>query len=963
MIRAGRAPRLVGRGREVAELEAELKQASTGSARAVMLVAEPGVGKSRLAAELLVRNKRWVTVLSATAYPLGATTSFGLWAEALERHFATLDADSVRALCGGVLYDLAGLLRSVAALCDGPPEREPPRLRLLAALTAVLRNLCRSAPVLIVLDDLHLADASSWDALGYLVRNLGDSRLLVIGTARVPDLGANALASDTVLRLEQDGVLRRMPLAPLGRDQVGELAAATLGERVPPNALVSWLYDRSLGNPLFALGLLRSLIDEGADLSQPQLRRLPEELRERVTIRTAALDEESRGLLEMLATVGRRIDLRDLQHLTGKPLDELGRLLDAVMQQRLVIEDERERALSYEIAHPLIQETIYQGIGRARRRRIHGAVARALLAAGSVAAAASHFASSAEPGDGEAITTVLHALRQAEQRESHREAMALLEALLALIPNGDRRWLDVLDVMSVEAEWIVDHKGDSAALVGVEAMRQIQPLVDGSGDLIRRGVVQLRLATFLSFGSGDPAAAERAAREALALFERAADRPRVRVATNELGWVLGNRGDLDAQEELARAALAAAEDAGDKVVAAQALSSLAWTRLSRGRFADAETALRRSAALARGEGRLYRLTWSLSFLGLSLALEGRDEESSALLREARLGDPAYADTTLLEIESWCSWLGGRFASAVEACHESAARNAGAHANRRSWGRPPAIVSLLELGRIEEAGQFLTEATRSDQWSITQALLTWVRGRLADARGDEQRAVVELSNAMAALLEHDLLPYAAFPAVDLAEIAARRHDAATASGAAAALASIATRIDRAPVRGCAALAAAYAAMAAGEHGDASLTAAGAAELLARAGYAGLQARALELAGMAGVDTDRAAAVGALSAAAALHESGGAVVRRERTLDALSMLGQPGRRAAAFAGRDGLTSRERDVARLAASGATARQIAETLHIGERTVETHLGNVYAKLGVQSKLELARRAAEVPL
>lgn len=107
-----------------------------------------------------------------------------------------------------------------------------------------------------------------------------------------------------------------------------------------------------------------------------------------------------------------------------------------------------------------MQETIYQEIGGARRRAIHRLVARAMVGLGQRAAAASHYARCASVGEAEAIDALIDALRQAEERESHREAMTILDGLLELLPSGDERWLRVLDAMSWDAEWVVDHQAD-----------------------------------------------------------------------------------------------------------------------------------------------------------------------------------------------------------------------------------------------------------------------------------------------------------------------------------------------------------------------------------------------------------------------------------------------------------------------------------------------------------------------
>src|SRR5438045_9764202 len=101
MATAATRLRLVGRGRELAQLEAELRRAIAGELRCVLLLADPGVGKTRLAAELLNRHQRTAIGLSARAYPLGATASFGLRMQAFARHLSRLRPAQIRALGAG----------------------------------------------------------------------------------------------------------------------------------------------------------------------------------------------------------------------------------------------------------------------------------------------------------------------------------------------------------------------------------------------------------------------------------------------------------------------------------------------------------------------------------------------------------------------------------------------------------------------------------------------------------------------------------------------------------------------------------------------------------------------------------------------------------------------------------------------------------------------------------------------
>ena len=226
--------RIVGRARETAALEAQWQRAAEGEFRFLLFIGEPGVGKTRLAAEALESRRRTSIALSARAHPLGVTASFGLWAEALERHLRALPLEEVARLSGGLLDDLASLLRSVAAVRGVVPDREPPRPRLLEGLAVLLSNLAAQAPVVVVLDDLHLADASSWDALHYLAGSLPAERILVVGTARPAELNDQQVASRVLLDLEQGGTLERLEVGPLGDEAVRELAEEVVGGRWVP---------------------------------------------------------------------------------------------------------------------------------------------------------------------------------------------------------------------------------------------------------------------------------------------------------------------------------------------------------------------------------------------------------------------------------------------------------------------------------------------------------------------------------------------------------------------------------------------------------------------------------------------------------------------------------------------------------------------------------------------------------
>jgi len=956
----------MGRSTEIAELERERRRVAAGEFRCILLLADAGIGKTRLAHEFLARQRGRATGLSARAYPLSETAAFGVWSEALEGHLHLLGAAEVSELCGGFLDDLAGLIRSVAAARGSASEREPPRLRVLEGLAFLLAKLASHNPVVVFLDDAHVADASSWEGIDYFARNLRDERLLVLAAARPGELAENETATRIHLALEQEGLLRRLPLKPLDLEALGGLAEAVL-EALPPRALVDWLADHSRGNPLFALGLLQALIDEAADLTAPALRSIPEELAERVGRRMKTLEEAELATLEALAAVQARVDLPDLVTFSGLPVERLAAVLEQLARLRLVREDERGRQLSYEVAHPLIQQSIYERIGGARRRGLHRRIARVLLAAGRLAEAAPHFVRSAAVGDEEAIDALRDAVHQAESRGTYREALTILEALVELIPEGDERWLDILGALSWKAEWVIDHRADTYALLGIKAMTTIDALLDASWDPAPRATVKFRLAHFLGWGSGELDEAERACAQARSLFEQAGDRGSTLLAENELAWLRGLRGDYAAMEAGGERVGTAAEAVGDPIAAIQGFHTMGHAAWIRGRFAEGEAGLRKSNAIAHNEGKVYRVTVGLISLASCLATQGRVAEALLLLEEAKTGNPGWRDSILPEWESIVHWFAGDFPTALARAEEAEARTVGELSKRRAIGVVFAALAAAEAAQTAQARRHLSRARRAlgdRDWQFFVDACGHAEGILAWQQGSPSAALADLRGRPARILDTGAQPFAALVFLDLAEVAAEMGDVATAVGAAGQLEEIAERIDLDPYCALAAMGSACAALAAESSERAGESARRSVDLLSGSDWRAFRARALHLLGRSLLRTDPAASVEALEEAAGTFEACGAVWRRDRARETLRLLGARGRKAAA-AGRGSttLTRREREVALLAAEGHAAREIAERLFISVRTVETHLANVYPKLGVRSKLELVRRASEFAL
>ena len=965
-----RGPRLVGRDDELAVLQAELASASAGEFRCVLILGDAGMGKTRLAGELLDSTGDDVLALSARAYPFGQTASFGLWSEALERHLRGLAVHDVVELCGGFLDDLAGLLRSVAAARGAAPEGEAPLLRLMDGLAALVANLASAGPVVLTFDDVHLADPSSWEALQYLAYNLGDSRVLVVASARPAELAEHASAGPVVHGLEQDGRLRRLMLRPVERAALAELCQGII-EVPPPEPLVQWVADRSGGNPLFALGLVRALMDEGGDLSAPRLRRLPEGLTERVASRLADLDAEAAEALEGFAVLARPLRLDELALVGGRSLDQTAGVVHRLIRTRLVSTSESEPDAGYELAHPLLQEVVYDRIGLTRRRALHRLAARSLLPSGRVAEAASHFVRGADVGDAEAIDALRDALRQAEERQAYPEALDMLTALVDLLPADDERWAEIIEAFPPGAVWATDHRvdlGATHAARGLRAMQFLESVLDRSPDLGRRGAVKHRLGIFYSWGIGDPKEALRLLGEARELFEAAGDGRSAAMTSGTIAYLHALAVDWTGMAAEAERAARAAETLGEPMLAVGALTALFRTAGLAARFDESESLGERLSALARSEGDTDQLSWVLSMMANFRTCEGRVREIAPLLGEVKSLSQALPHGVLVVLEPLIHWMAGDVPRAWNYAERFRSLYPHSSSPRRGIGAVFSALVALETDRLGEAEDFLGLARRSfgtRGFSMVTLSVDHVAALLAHRAGRSAEALNQLSETARRLLSDRLVVLAALTLLDQAELASyRAPDPEAAREAARQLDQLAEEVDRDLYRGYAAFGRACAELAAGAPQAARRPAEEAISIFSELGYRLFEGRAVVLLGRVLTHADRPAAVRALERAAATFEACGAAWRRDQTRALLRTLGGQGRRRAAVGtGPGALTRREREVAQLAAKGQTARQIADALFVGERTVEAHLASVYSKLGITSKVDLARRADELGL
>jgi len=962
---------LVGRGEQLAELLAALEAARHGRMATIFLNGDAGIGKTRLVQELVAR-----------AEGAGATVLFGAATDIAESPPFWPVVSAVRALLRSPRGEDAR--RALAPWSDQLDEllvlraaAEPlARVQTLELLHRVVSRLAAEAVVVLVVEDVQWADRSTLDLLAYLVANLADERLLLVGTHRSePGAPAPTPARTVIRELARHRQVRSVELPPLDRDAVAELVAALAPGR--PD-LVELVWKRSAGNAFIAEETLRAALD-----GDPAA--LPDTLRELVLTRLARLSAPALRAVRAVALADGPLPHRLLEAvLGGEPwlLDALREGVDA----GVVVVD--AAADGYQLRHGLLTDVVVGELLPGERMDLHRRYATALEQAWArelpgVDARVAHHWHGAGDRDRAAAAAVA-AAEAADRVRGYAEA--------------HRHWLRAarlageVDAPPVPREACLERAAEAAHLAGdadqavallAERLDLLEPADDPGAPDLEAALLHARTGQYLVAAGRGAEAAGAFGRATAALPADGAERERAEVLGGHAS-ALWTAGDYAAAHETAGRALELARRLGLAVQEARALATLGFGLAYLQDPEAGEAALRESIEVAERAGEpleIVRAHRSLAELlsgplneldrGIAIARAGAARAHElGLARSAGAGMLAVAANGLFRI--------GRWDEADDTIAEA-------------WELAPAGAEALELrlararlhtgrGRFDAAEDDLeavdaqSAATVGPRYRLP--LLTLWAG-LAMWRERPDLALDHVATGLDVVeqgsddvwLVAPLIWHGARARAECTRLGVRRPDDGTDVRLRHHVAELA-RIAEASVPAVRDLVLGFVEMSAAEDGRA----AGRSDPVAWERVAEIWRASSQPYPSAYAHLRRAEALLATRASsAAAAESLRHAARIARDLGAVPMLAEiadlaerarigldepapapaPEPPAAVDDELAALTARELEVLTELAAGRTNREIAQRLFISEKTVGVHVSRIYAKLGVHSRVQ----------
>lgn len=658
------APQRAFVGRAAELIDAQRIVDSVGpDGRLLVVEGEAGIGKTRFVAELAASSAaRGIPTAVARAFEGEGALAYGTVVELVRAALRSGSADRVAA---GAREEAARLMPELGTPAVGSLDDPGARARFFDGIVSTLVDSLAHGPrALLVVDDVHWADASSLELISYLARRLAERPTLLVLTWRPEETSSRHPAREALRQAQNDGRASVIRLGRLSRADVGVLAQrdALSGEQVDR------LYSETDGVPFFVCEYLDAGVDDWAAV--------PAGVRELVEARLAATSDVAGQVLAGGSVLGRSFDTDTVRMVSGRSDEEVVAALEELVTRGVLVERDDT---SYDFRHDQTRNVAYERTSSGRRRLLHGRAADALAAGARGGTAASivgqHLRlAGREPEAAEwyvAAGTRAHELHANEEARAHfEEALALGHADGAMLNRAigdlltlDGRYNDAL--RSFEAAAALAGEDDRATIehrIGLvhhrrgeweladDAFGAALALTPDENATERARILADRSLT--AHRVGRDGEANDLASQALELGTRAVDDRAAAQAHNILGILAGGRGDHAAARAHAERSLALAEAHADDVARIAALNNLALVDRSEGELDRALERTQEARRLCAIVGDRHREAALANNTADLLHAVGRADEAMATLKEAVSIFAEIGDTGDLEPEIW-----------------------------------------------------------------------------------------------------------------------------------------------------------------------------------------------------------------------------------------------------------------------------------------------------------------------
>jgi DNA-binding SARP family transcriptional activator len=760
--RTGRSTRatMVGYEWELSALEDLLEDALLGRGGIALVAGEPGIGKTRLVDELsVVAQARGARVLTGRCRSGTGAPVYWPWVQVLRALVADRDGDAVRAELGPHAAQLAQLVPDLADMAPPPPTGAPEDVRfaLFDAFGSALRRAAASTPLVVVLDDLHAADASSLELLQFMSQVAVGAPVLIVASYRDTEVERGTPLTEALSELARTSDCLQLLLTGLTEEGTAHLVEVSAGVEPMPR-LAEAIHEVSGGNPLFVSELVRLLRTEGRlrELRDDDRLVLPRGVDQVIERRIAQLPAKTRTTLCTAAVVGREFDSDLVARAEGRPASDALDVIEAAVSARVV---EHASGKRYRFTHDLIRQVLYTAIGAGERVRLHGAVAMAMeemhaLRPEPVASALAHHFSEALP-EGDAQKAVRYLTLAAERALAvsayHEGSMLLSRAAETAHAHGfDAEAVFELYLQLAEAlvVWLSLRQAS-------EALEKADALAADLPDDPRRNARLALVRAYMVLMDAGPQVLEEV-QDAIELFEQVGDPAGAARAWEMVALIHCGGSRRTAEHAAAERMLECAKRAGSSALIARALRALA-SASAHGVVPEAIDEIRGLLARAPDATTRARITNTRALLR---ALQGRFDEARATVAESWAMLPATERVRLHD-----HWLG--IATRVEVLAENWVRAEDLARQLSDSYRREGLMAyfsseamfladvLVAQGRLDEAEELLEEAAlwaadddvdAQFRQARTRARLELARGNLDAAEAAARRSLSDLEQA-------------------------------------------------------------------------------------------------------------------------------------------------------------------------------------------------------------------------